>query len=269
MVAPRTDGFSELMKSWRAKSGVSQLELALRCEVSQKHVSFLESARSRPSKLMVMLICEALAIPLRDRNALLVAAGFSPSYRESALSEPELAAVDRALTMMLDQQEPYPAMVIDRLFNVVRANNGAMQLQSLLWDCERPEDLPPIAGNLLRGMFHPDGFRRYIANWDEIATSLLRRVQSEVYARGGDPELQALLDELTQCDGVPKDWKQHLPGDWHAPVETIDIVKDGRKMRFFSTIVTLGTPQDVTLEEIRIEAYFPADEATRRLFMDG
>lgn len=269
MTVVQPENFCQLMKSWRAKSGVSQLELALRCEVSQKHVSFLESARSRPSKLMVMLICEALNIPLRDRNSLLLSAGFSPSYKETSLTEPELAAVDQALTMMLDQQEPYPAMVVDRLFNVLRANQGAMQMQFMLYGVDKPEDLPPTASNVLRGLFHPDGFRRHIANWEDLAPCVLRRLQSEVYANGGDPELQALLDEMTQCDGVPADWKQHVPGGWHAPILTVDVEKDGKRFRFFSTIATLGTPQDVTLEEIRIECYFPADDETRRLFMDG
>ncbi len=269
MVAIQSENFSHLMKSWRAKSGVSQLELALRCEVSQKHISFLESARSRPSKLMVMLICEALNIPLRDRNSLLLSAGYSPSYRESTLTEPELAAVDQALTMMLNQQEPYPAMVIDRMFNVMRANRGAMQLQFMLYGVDRPEDLPPMAGNLLRGMFHPNGFRRHISNWDELASCVLRRLQSEVYANGGDPELQTLLDEMAECEGVPTGWKQHVPGGWHAPILTVDVEKDGKRLRFFSTIATLGPPQDATLEEIRIESYFPADETTRRAFMDG
>ena len=121
----------------------------------------------------------------------------------------------------------------------------------------------------MRGLFQPGGFRRHIGNWDEIAPCLLRRLQSEIYAHGGDRELQALLDDLTRCEGVPSDWKQHVPGSWHAPILTVDIDKDGKRLRFFSTIATLGTPQDVTLDEIRIEAYFPADEATRRLFMDG
>jgi len=269
MVATHIDNFSQLLKSWRAKTGVSQLELALRCEVSQKHVSFLESSRTRPSNLMVMLICAALNIPPRDRNGLLLSAGYSPSYKESALSEPELSAVDQALTMMLNQQEPYPAMVVDRMFNVVRANQGAMKLQFLLYGVDRPEDLPPIAGNLVRGLFHPDGFRQSICNWHELAPDVLRRMQSEVYANGGDPELQALLDEMTQYDGVPTTWKHHVPGGWHAPILTVDVESNGDRVRFFSTIATLGTPQDVTLEEIRIESYFPADEVTRRMFMDG
>ncbi len=265
MITP-TDDFPRFLKSWRANRGVSQLELSLRCEVSQKHISFLELARSAPSRAMVMRICDSLDIPLRDQNALLVAAGFAPGYRESALTQPELSAVDQALTMMLAQQEPYPAVVLDRLYNVVRANRGAARLQALLFEVERPEDLPAIAGNILRGLFYPQGYRRYIKNWDDIAPCLLRQLRREIYAGGGSPELRGLLQELEQCEGVPDDWKQHLPGDWLAPVLTVDIEKDGLQLSFFSTIATLGTPLDVTLQETRIEAYFPADDATRKFF---
>jgi len=264
-----SEEFPHLMKSWRAKRGVSQLELSLRCEVSQKHISFLESARNAPSKLMVMLICEALNIPFRDRNALLLAAGFAPGYRESDLSEPELATVDQAITMMMEAQEPYPAMVVDPFFNVIRANRGAMRLQAMLYEVERPEDLPALAANVLRGTFYPEGFRRHISNWDEIAPCLLQRLQSELYAHGGSPEMQAFIDELAACEGVPDDWRQHVTGEWQAPMLTVNIEKDGVALRFFSTIATLGTPLDVTLQEIRIESMFPGDDATRRFFMDA
>lgn len=261
--------FPRLLKSWRAKLGVSQLELSLRCEVSQKHISFLESARSAPSKTMVSLICEALDIPLRDRNALLLAAGFAPGYKESALSAPELAAVGRALTMMLDQQEPFPAVVVDRLYNVRRANRGAARLLGLLFEAERPEDLPPLAGNMLRALFHPEGIRRHIVNWQVIAPYLLRRLHQEALVAGTVPGLRELITELERTEGVPEDWKQRLPGDRLAPMLTVDIEKDGIRLSFFSTIATLGTPLDVTLQETLIESYFPADEATRAFFLDA
>lgn len=264
-----SDAFPKLLKFWRARFGVSQLELSLRCEVSQKHISFLESARNAPSRSMVMLICEALDIPLRDRNALLLAAGFAPGYPESDLSAPELAEVGRALTMMLDQQEPYPAVVIDRLFNVLRANRGAGKLLALLYGAERPEQLPPFAGNLLRGLFHPEGFRRHVRNWHDIAPYLLRRLHHEALGGAAVPGLRELVTELERCEGVPEDWKRRLPGGWLAPILTVDIEKDGLELSFFSTIATLGTPLDVTLQETRIECYFPADDATRGFFMDA
>ena len=263
-----TEEFAPLLKSWRARSGVSQLELSLRCEVSQKHISFLEQARNAPSKVMVLLICDALDIPLRDRNALLLAAGFAPTYRESDLSAPELAEVNQALDMMLNQQEPFPAMVVDECYNVIKANTGAMKLQAMIYEVERPEDFPATAGNLLHDFFSPDGYRDCISNWDDIAPCILKRLQAEARAASGNSELNDLLEELTSFPGIPEDWKQHLPGDWLAPVLTVDISKNGLDLSFFSTIATLGTPQDVTLQEIRVESWFPANDATRQFFMN-
>jgi len=265
MNAPYED-FSQLLKSWRNQYGVSQLELSLRCDVSQKHISFLESKRSAPSHLMVQIISEALEIPLRNRNSLLMSAGFAPFYKESDLSEPELAAVDQALSMMLDQHEPYPAVVVDHLFNLIRANRGAMKLQSILFGVDDPAELPGVAGNILRGLISPDGYREHVKNWNEIVPCLLRRLQSELYTSNGSAEIQALLDELSACDGVPSDWRHPSPGGWNAPILTVDIEKDGIELSFFSTIATLGTPQDITLQEIRVESYFPANDATRMIF---
>ena len=262
----RTDDLPRLLKSWRARSNVSQLELSLRCDVSQKHISFIESARSAPSKAMMLQICEALNVPLRDRNSLLTAAGFAPEYRETALSEPELAAVDQALDMMLQQQEPFPAMVVDGLFNVVRANRGAALLQGFLYGADKPEDLPPVAGNLLRGLFSPDGVRRHISNWHDIAPFFLRHLHAEAMARGNDGPLGDLLREIESYDGVPAGWKKYQPGHWQPPILTVDFEKDGVALSFFSTIATLGTPLDITLQETRIESYFPADDPTRRFF---
>lgn len=262
----RTDDLPRLLKSWRARNNVSQLELSLRCDVSQKHISFIESARSAPSKGMVLLICEALNIPLRDRNSLLTAAGFAPEYRETALSEPELAAVDHALNMMLAQQDPYPAMVVDSLFNVIRANQGAARLQGFLYDVTGPEDLPPFAGNVLRSLFSPDGIRRYISNWNDIAPFFLRQLHAEALAHGSSGPMDTLLREIESYEGVPPGWKKYQPGHWQSPILTVDIEKDGLRLSFFSTIATLGTPLDITLQETRIESYFPADEATTRFF---
>jgi len=262
----KLEKFPRLLKSWRARSNVSQLELSLRCDVSQKHISFVESARSVPSKAMVIGFCEALNIPLRDRNGLLLAAGYAPEYRESALTEPELAAVNSALSMMLQQQEPFPAMVIDRTFNVIRANEGAVKLQTLLFDVATPGELPSIAGNILRGLFLPEGYRCYVSNWEEIAPCFLRQLHNEIVAQAEPEDLQALLQELHDCGSVPENWKKYQPGHRPTPVFTIDIKKGALELSMFSTIATLGTPLDITLQEMRIESFFPADERTRRYF---
>ncbi len=264
-----THDLPRLLKSWRARNKISQLELSLRCDVSQKHISFIESARTAPSKAMVLLICEALNIPLRDRNILLTTAGFAPEYRETALSEPELAAVNHALNMMLAQQDPFPAMVIDGLFNITRANQGAARLQAFLYDAQSPEALPPFAGNMLRSLFSPDGIRRYVSNWNDIAPFFLRQLHAEALAHGSNGPLEALLREIESYEGVPSGWKKYQPGHWQSPILTVDIEKDGLCLSFFSTIATLGTPLDITLQETRIESYFPADEATSRFFAEG
>ncbi len=261
--------FPLLLKSWRARSNVSQLELSLLCDVSQKHISFIEAARSSPSKPMVLQICEALNVPLRDRNGLLLAAGFAPEYRESDMSAPELAAVNQALDMMLQQQDPFPAMVIDALFNVRRANTGAMRLQGFLYDAHTPDDLPDIAGNMLHSLFSPKGIRRYVSNWHDIAPFFLRQLRAEALASGTGGPLTNLLRELESYDGIPADWKKYQPGHWQAPILTVDIEKDGLALSFFSTIATLGTPLDITLQETRIESYFPADDVTRQFFAPG
>ena len=258
--------FSRLLKSWRAKSKVSQLELSLRCNVSQKHICFVELERTTPSKALVMDFCEALGIPLRDRNTLLLAAGYAPEYSESKLTGPELVAIDHALKMILEQQEPFPAMVLDRMFNVVRANHGALELQTLLFGVEQPSELPAIATNLLRGLFYPEGYRDSISNWVEIAPYFLRQLQDEIFAYHEPYELQKLLQELQTCDGVPEDWKQYQPEQLQAPILTIDIKKDDIELSLFSTIATLGTPFDITTQEMRIECYFPANEMTRQYF---
>lgn len=258
--------FVELVKSWRAQSGVSQLELALRCDVSQKHISFLESARNTPSRSMVMLICDALDIPLRDRNQLMLSAGFAPAYKESDLSEPEMSAVNAAISMMLDQQLPYPAVVVDSFFNIVNANEGAMKLQCFLFDVDNPEELPAFSQNIMRGLFDRSGYGKFISNWDEIVPCLLRRLQSEVYASPNPKQMEDFISELTSYEGVPKDWKRQTLGEWESPIMTVNIAKDGIELSFFSTIATLGTPLDVTLQEIRIENYFPANEETKSFF---
>ncbi|MCY6381158.1 helix-turn-helix domain-containing protein [Hoeflea prorocentri] len=265
----QTEEFPRMLKSWRARANVSQLELSMLCDVSQKHISFIETARSSPSRAMVLQICEALNVPLRDRNGLLVTAGFAPEFRESALSEPEMAEVDKALDMMLSHQDPFPAMVVDGLFNVQRANLGAIKLQCFLYDVDHPEDLPPVAGNMMHSLFSPDGIRDHIANWDEIAPFFLKQLHAEALAHRTAGPFSDLVRTLESYDGVPSDWKRHQPNHWQAPILTVDIDKDGKRLSFFSTIATLGTPRDITLQEMRIESYFPANDATRRFFSDA
>ncbi len=259
--------FAGLLKTWRQSRGISQLELALRCDSSQKHISFLESGRSRPSRTMVFVVSEALEVPLRDRNELLLAAGFAPGYRESAPTDEMLSAVNSALEQLLKGNEPFPAMVFDRFHNVLQANMGAFKLQTFLFGVDRLEDLPPVSANIVKGMLHPDGYGHTIRNLNEVAATMLRRLQAEAHAAGNPQEALDLLEECLSYPAVPENWRQLVPQDWQKPLLTVDIEKDGTQLSFLTTMTTLGTPFDITLQEIRLESFFPADDATRLFFV--
>jgi transcriptional regulator with XRE-family HTH domain len=255
--------FGARLRWWRARRGVSQLDLAGMADVSQRHVSFLESGRSTPSREMVLHLAAALDVPLRQQNALLLAAGYAPAWRESDLAAPELAAVNRALDHMLAQQEPYPAVVVDRRWNLLRANAGAGRLISFL-SGPAPADPPPAAPvNLAVALISPDGLRPLIANWDEVALFFIRGVQADAIA-DGTPETAELLRRLLAFPGIPT-LAQMPPPDSPTPVLAMHFRKDGTSLDLFTTIATLGTPQDVTVQELRIECFFPANEKTAQL----
>lgn len=261
------NSFPGLLKTWRQSRGISQLELALRCDSSQKHISFLESGRSRPSRTMVFVVSEALEVPLRDRNELLLAAGFAPKYRETAPTDEMLSTVTSALEQILKGNEPYPAMVFDRFHNVIQANTGALRLQMFLFGVERLEDLPEVSVNLVKGLLHPEGYGRYITNWDVVSSVMLRRLQAEANAAGNPKEALDIIEECAAYPNVPENWRQLVAQDWQNPVLTVDIEKDQTKLSFLTTLTTLGTPFDITLQEIRVESFFPADDQTRMFFV--
>ncbi len=254
------DGFGGRLRWWRERRGLSQLDLAGVADTSQRHVSFLESGRTGPSREMVLRLCGALDVPLRQQNAMLLAAGFAPAWRESDLAAPELANVASALDYMLAQQEPYPAFVVDRRWNLLRANGGAARLVAFLTGAA-----PSGPVNLAEALVSPAGLRPLIANWQEVALYFLRGVQADALA-DGTPETAELLRRLLGFPGVPA-LSQALPlEEARAPVLTMHFRKGEASLRVFTTIATLGTPHDVTLQEIRIECFFPADEETAQLF---
>lgn len=258
--------FPSILKEWRQSVGLSQLELALRCGSSQKHISFLESGRSNASKIMIFAISEALEIPLRDRNELLLAAGYAPGYQKRNLDDPALAPTKAAIQRILSNHEPFPAFVYDRLHNVLLANNSALKLQAFLYDAQSIADLPPFAGNILRGLLHPDGYKQYIENWDMLASVMLRRLRAESFAFGKPREAIDLLEELSSYPGIPEDWQHRSDLDWREPMLTVDFAKDDLKFSLFTTLTSLGAPFDITLQEIRIESYYPADDAAKEFF---
>jgi hypothetical protein len=198
-------------------------------------------------------------VPLRERNTLLLAAGFAPMYHESALDEPELAAVRDALDAILGQQEPYPAVVMDRDWNIRQTNDAATALFARL-----TAGLPGLPGppNVLRMMLHPNGVRRYVTNWPEVAETLIRRIRREAVGGVTDERARRLLIEVLGYPDVPQ--PVAAPDDGPLlPIVPVRFARDGAAYAYFSTVTTLGTTQDVTLQELRIECFHPADAATR------
>jgi transcriptional regulator with XRE-family HTH domain len=262
-----TTTFPARLRWWRERRGLSQLALAMNAEVSQRHLSFLEVGRTQPSRDMVLKLAAALDLPLRQQNALLLAAGFAPLWRESALGAPELAVVNRALDFMLEQQEPYPAFVVDRRWNLLRLNNGGQRLVGFLTDTAPTPADPARPINLADALVAPDALRPLIVNWREVALYFLRGVQADALADGTD-ETAALLARLLAYPGVPRISEAPSIDDVQGPVLAIHFVKGETSLRLFTTLATLGTPQDVTAQEIRIECFYPADAATGQLLRD-
>ncbi|MBI3199424.1 MAG: helix-turn-helix transcriptional regulator [Rhodospirillales bacterium] len=260
--APPPDLFGPMLRAWRRRRGASQLALALQSGVSQRHVSFLESGRAKPSREMVVQLSTALDVPLRQRNAMLLAAGFAPAYRESSLGAPELTPVRRAIDHMLKQQEPYPAVVIDRLWNLLQANEAASAFTVFLFEGP-PPGKPP---NLLRWLLDPKALRSKVANWEEVARYLVSTTYAEILADGGEPKALAFIEEIMAYPDVPASFRRLRFEERPTPVLTIDYMVGGKALSVFTTIATLGTPQDITLQEVRIECFFPADDRSDALF---
>jgi len=249
--------FGPLLRKWRLTRSYSQQRLASDSEVSTRHLSFLETSRAAPSREMVLLLASALELPLRERNGLLVAAGFAPVYRESALDGAELAHVRRALDYVLAQQEPYGAVVVDRVWNVLRMNVGTMRLfGAVLGDTP-----PPARPNVVDLLFAPGPFREAVVNWEEVAGPLVERLHREIAAEPEDQERRTLLATILAYPDVPQDYREARL-ETVRPFVPLQLRVRGEELRFFTMISTLGTPLDVTAQELRIETYFPADDAT-------
>ncbi|WP_042391820.1 helix-turn-helix domain-containing protein [Streptacidiphilus carbonis] len=254
--------FGPLLRHWRHARRLSQLSLAGRADASIRHMSFLETGRANPSRTMVLRLAEVLDVPLRERNAMLLAAGFAPVYKESSLDAPELAVVRDALEAILVQQEPYPALVMDRDWNIRHGNAAAARFAAFLQAGRTAA--PPGPANVLRRMFHPDGLRRHVTNWPEVAEALVRRARREAIGGVADERAARILDEVLAYPGVPASLASADTGTTPLlPIVPVRYARDDRRFDYFSTVTTLGTPQDVTLQELRIECFFPADEATR------
>lgn len=248
--------FPLLLRAWRRKRRLSQLDLALSSGVSQRHVSFLESGRARPSREMILQLSETLDVPLRERNHWLTAAGFAPIFQSRPLDDPQMSQVLAAVRLMLDNHAPFPAVALDRAWNVRLANAPFERLAALLGG-ERPEP------NLLRLFFHPAGLRPWVTNWRRIAPLLWSRAQREAEAAGGQ-EMRQVLEELRPYQDSETLWTAEDAA--LLPVLPLEIARAGVRLSLFTVIATFGTPQDVTADELRIESFFPADDSTAAFF---
>jgi transcriptional regulator with XRE-family HTH domain len=254
---PPANELGVLLRHWRDLRGRSQFDLSLDTGVSQRHISFIESGRSVPGRQTLLDIAQALDIPLRDRNTLLLASGYAPIYSEGAWNGPEMQSVTDALERMLRQHEPFPAVVMDRYWNVLMTNEAAPRF----FDCFIDMAARKSPRNMLHLMFDPDGMRPFIANWEDAAKGLFQRVFRESVGRVIDEKTRELLAALLAYPDVKTDWKNPIELST-MPVIPIGFVRDGQVLNYFSMVTTVGTPQTIAAQELRIECMFPADEAT-------
>jgi transcriptional regulator with XRE-family HTH domain len=252
--------FGTQLRSWRLARRVSQEQLAARAGVSARHLSFVENGRSQPSREVVLALAGALDVPLRERNTLLTAAGFAAAYRASVLGGDELVYLRRAIDHVLAQQEPYGAVVVDGHWNILQLNQGATRLFRHF----APTTAEGIAAarNLVLGTVHAGALEPYLVNGTEVAAYLVARLHRDIAARPGDDELERLLARVLAQPSVPSEWRVPAPGRLAAPFVTVHLRSPSLEVRLFTMLTSIGTPLDVTAEEIHIETYFPADEAT-------
>lgn len=255
MPAPATAG--ALLRDWRQRRRLSQLDLALEADISTRHLSFVETGRARPSRELVLHLADHLDVPLRERNTVLLAAGYAPVYRQTPLDATEMAPVRAALDAILAGQEPFPAVVVDSHWNLVTTNKAALRVFA---DGVAPALLEAPA-NALRMTIHPDGMAPRILNFGEFTAHLISRLHREAQA-SGDPVLLALEAELRGYPGVPAAIPSHTDLASALVVPLVLKAPGGGELRFFSTVATFGTAFDITVAELAIESFFPADAAT-------
>jgi transcriptional regulator with XRE-family HTH domain len=245
----------DLLREWRQRRRLSQLDLAVEANISTRHLSFLETGRSQPSRDMVLHLAERLEVPLRERNALLVAAGYAPVYAERKLDDPALAAARKAIDLVLTGHEPYPALAVDRQWTLIAANRA---VAPVLAGIDEKLMQPPV--NVLRLSLHPDGLAPRIVNLGEWRAHLLMRLRQQIDATA-DAGLMRLFDELRTYP-APAQKAPLATGDYAGVVVPFRLATPHGVLSFFSTTTIFGTPVDITLSELAIEAFFPADPQT-------
>lgn len=268
-MAVEPGGVGPLLRRWRESRHLSQLDLALEAQVSARHISFLETGRAEPSREMLLTLSNVLDVPFRERNFLLLAAGYAPVYGETSLDDPRMTQVRAAVEVILKSNEPRSAIAHDRHWNVVMANGAFVRFLTATLG-KAPAGLLPLRVsepprlNVLRLLFDPNGVRRIIVNWESIARSLL----NEAYRRlawARDDALRALIAEILSYPGVPERWREPELEAPHELILPMELSLDGRIARMFSTVTTVATPHDVTLQELHVEAFYPADAETELL----
>ena len=245
--------FPALLRYWRGARGLSQLDLAGAADVSPKHISFLETGRAKPSREMVLRLGATLDVPMRDQNALLTAAGFAEVFREEGFSP----TIERALQRMMEHQEPYPLVVFDRHYELKMSNQAAKRfLAAVLGDKAGKEP------NVMKLLFDPELLRPHIVDWEVVARSMLSRLQRETLERRRDDGLTRLLSQLCAYEGVPADWRTPDLGLPNEPTLQVRFEFMGQRIGFLTTLTVFQAPQNISLEELQIESYFPLDDLT-------
>ena len=247
--------FAAMLRYWRTRRGLSQLDLALTAEVSSRHVSYLETGRSRPGRDMVLLLAATLDVPLRDRNVMLREAGFEAAFPEPGLDALD-AGVEHALSVLLRQHEPFPALVLDRGYDVLRTNGAAARL------VERIVGAVPARWNAVRALFAPAGVRDVLADWETPAREAIARLRRESLQAPNDERLRGLLADVLDAPGVPEAWRTPDLSLGAAGALDLRFHLDGEDLAFVTTMLAFHAPQNVTLDELQVEYYVPRDDAT-------
>ena len=253
--------FSESIKYWRNNRGLSQLELSLDANVSSKHISFLETGKSQPSKEMVIHLSQVLNIPLFERNRILEQSGFAKIYSNNDLEKVDMQPVYQAISLMLENHNPYPAVVFDWDWNLLMDNTSFQMINAHIKKIN-----PQFSdnNNFMELLFDPNGYRPFIENWNEFAYVLLQRIYRERSLR--PDQHNRLLQNIFQFPDIPSDWQNNINDTNINPMLSVTLNIGDIRLKLFSTLATFGTPVDITMQEIVIEQYFPADEFTKQFF---
>jgi transcriptional regulator with XRE-family HTH domain len=269
MAHDEAPSFGQLLREWRALRKRAQLDVALEAGVSQRHLSFLESGRAQPSRGMVLQLAEALEVPLRERNLWLHTAGFAPVFQQRSLQDDDMAAVREALTQTIRHHEPYPAMVVNRQWDMLMCNAATERFVALLGPPDEVWQRVDESGgrNVMRMTFHPMGMQPRLKNWPQVATLLLNRLQRELAADPRHQALRQLLADVSHFPGVSAPWRSQ---DWLSgsppPIFPMEYDLGAHTLKVFSMVSSFGTALDVTADELRVETFFPADDFSRDFF---